>query len=1117
MMRLVRTFRPCGQTLFVPHFCGAKKHLWGQLARHTFYPLIIAATVLLPNFVSGQCYELICNQNVPLKLDATCTGSVNPHFIISNNWSCQGPMDMEYFDAWGTPVGNIVDESYIGQTLDVHVTHNWTGLTCWGTVQVVDVRKPEISFDHVTLNCSEDPSVAAVGTPTATDNCSEVIAFTHQDSVIDFGCGYTGFAGYFAPENWEVCLPNTGDGGVDVSGAPGQVSVEGADSSPQASSPPQVTRFKIEIPTEGYVSFDWSSTGGPHFDNEGFYLTINNWCVQITTDSVQGGSYTTGLLQPGDILSFEQMSNGDAASVNTVVSNFHFHTAAWKVIHRRWAATDEHGNTRYATQVITLNRATLAHVQFPPDRDGISAPMLDCGAAADLSLTGRPFIDEDGDPNTTGDQFDLESGACMLSYLIEDQTVATCEGSELIIRKWTVVDECSSQVLEHTQLIKLFDVTAPTVVCPQGQVISTNNFGCFSALDLPAANATDDCSSTIDIVPHWQYGTGFGPFDEVAVGMYTVTYEATDACGNTGACVTTILVEDAVSPTVICDAQTTASLDADGQAMVYADVVDDGSYDWCCIANYLIKLEGDPDTEYAPTLPVDCADLGQPLMVRLKVTDCYGNANTCDVEVIVQDNFSPVILPPADVTVDCTTDLGDLSVFGEAEIFDNCNFDISETSEESSTGCGESNVVRTWSITDPSGNTVSASQTITLANLNPWNQSGGLITWPPNYQSEECGASLEPWDVPYPYSGPVLAGQSGCESVAVSHSDEVFWVAEPACFKVFRTWKIIDWCQYETNSGNDVGLWEHTQTLEVVDNAAPVFLDPPVEIFAEGGSDCTATVILPVPQLSDCSEHMAITAVGDLGEGFSFANVAAGTYQMTYTAEDGCGNSTSHTFTVSVCQASEPGVSISGFLQTPDGQPVANALVNLSGMPMNPMTTTASGDFVFSDLPVGSDLTIIPAKNTGFLNGVTAYDLVKINDHILGVEPFTTPWQLIAADVNGSGSVTTADMVAVQHLVLFISTEFPNGVPSWQFVPSTHTFADWQNPWGFPVSMSLNNLSEDYPDAHFTGVKIGDVTGNANPLAFGSPQSTVLSPRPSSQRKFGTLKYRGGAPVRWPF
>ncbi|HHM21352.1 MAG TPA: HYR domain-containing protein, partial [Bacteroidetes bacterium] len=736
MFRLVHTFYLCMQNVsifakaFPKHFRHCRP-LSAYISEHTYSLLLFAAILFLPIVSKGQCTELICNQNVEVKLDADCLGEANPYFMLANYWSCTGPATMEYFLPNGTPVpNNELNASHIGQTINVHITHDWSGHDCRGTLHVVDKRKPVIEIDHVTLNCTEDTSVPAVGEPTVYDNCSSTVAVSHADSIIDFGCGYTGFAGYFDPANWSVCLTNNGDGGVDVTGAPDSILVEGANNSPLSTSPKYITKFKIVIPTEGFVSFDWSSFGGSYFDPQGFYLTINNWCVQLTNDSIQSGSYTTGLLYPGDVLSFEQVSDGDADVVNTIVSNFHFHTLAWKVIHRTWSATDEWGNTRQYTQVITQQRASLSQVIFPPDHDGTAAPMLSCGAMADLSLTGQPIIDEDGDPLTTSDQYALDNGECAFNVGYEDQHIATCEGSELVLRKWTIVDDCSSQILEHTQIIQLFDITPPVINCPTSQTVSTSSLGCFTSLTLPQATAFDDCSSTITITPEWNFGTGYGPFDDIAPGTYTVTYEAADDCGNLSACTTTVTVEDEIGPTVVCDGQTVASLNNDGQAMVYADVVDDGSYDWCCVESFMIKKQGAPDTEYAPTLPVDCSDFGPNLLVTLKVTDCAGNFNTCDVEVIVQDDEQPVILPPADLTVDCTTDLSDLSIFGQPTVFDNCGFDLQATYNENFTGCGAGAIVRLWTATDHNGNTTTAQQTITLDNLNPWNISGNDLVWP---------------------------------------------------------------------------------------------------------------------------------------------------------------------------------------------------------------------------------------------------------------------------------------------------------------------------------------------------------------------------------------------------
>lgn len=1144
----------------------------------TYFPILTAAlfVALLPQFVRGQCYTLICNQNVQLSLGNDCTGSVNPFYMIQNNWSCQGPMAMVYYDQWGNTVGNTVTSDYLGQTLSVHVTHNWTGLTCWGSVYVTDKKKPVITTGNVTLNCTEDPSVAALGEATATDNCSSAVTLSHQDTVLDFGCGYTGFAGYFAPSNWEVCLINNGDGGVDVSGAPNSVLVEGASNSPLSYNPRYTTKYKIVVPTEGFVSFDWSSFGGSNFDLDAFYLTINNWCVQLSNDTVQGGSYTTGLLHPGDVLSFEQTSDGNADAVHTLLSNFHFHTLAWKVINRKWTAVDEHGNTAVKTQVITLNRAQLSQVVFPPNRDGIQAPMLACGAMADLAVTGQPLVDEDGDLATTSDRFPVENGDCFFSLAHEDQVVPTCEGSGLVLRKWTVFDDCSGQFLEHTQLIKLFDVTPPTLACPSPAVLSTDDFGCSGVINLPPASASDDCSATVNITPYWNFGSGYGPFGGISPGTYTVTYQASDACGNVASCATQLTVQDEVPPTVICDGFTVASLTNNGHAIVYANAVDDGSYDWCCVQSYEIKRQGEPDSAFGPTLYVDCSDLPTNPMVRLRVTDCAGNTNFCDVTVIVHDELAPTIVPPADLTVDCNTGLGDLAAFGLPTVFDNCGFDLSETSSQDFTNCGSGTLTRTFTATDASGNTASAQQVIHFTSLNPWNAGGGGITWPQDFSTPACsGVSLEPFDLPWPYNGPSLAGQSGCESVSVDFHDEVFWISEPACYKVFRTWTVTDWCQFQPNAGGNAGIWQHLQVLEVLDNEPPVFENTPAVITVAGTNGCSGDVSLAAPVVSDCSDHVTLTAAGALGSGFSFQNVPAGLYPMTFTASDGCGNTTDFNFTVSVgddeaptascinglavplnaqgevmvnaqtfnlgssdnctgqgglsfsfspdvadaarvfhcnevgqnlvqlwvtdlggnadfCETylmvmanppvcNDPTVDIGGTINTPSGMPVGQVTVGLGSMAQPLTTQPGTGGFMFEDLPTGGNFTVTPSKNLWPLNGVSSFDLAKINDHILNNNPFTQPWQFIAADANGSGAVTAADLVAIQSLILFNTTAFPNGTPSWKFVPAGYAFANPNNPWPFPQDMPLGNLSQDYLSANFTAIKTGDVSGNANP------------------------------------
>jgi hypothetical protein len=130
----------------------------------------------------------------------------------------------------------------------------------------------------------------------------------------------------------------------------------------------------------------------------------------------------------------------------------------------------------------------------------------------------------------------------------------------------------------------------------------------------------------------------------------------------------------------------------------------------------------------------------------------------------------------------------------------------------------------------------------------------------------------------------------------------------------------------------------------------------------------------------------------------------------------------------------------------------------------------------------GYALTVTPRKNTNPLNGVTTQDLVLIKKHLLNQEPFTEPWQYVAADANQDGKITTYDVVLIQKLILGLNLEFPNG-KSWRFWHTSHNFPAG-NPLSIPLLEILEHGPEDgmYPDLNFKGVKIGDVNGTADPL-----------------------------------
>ncbi|MCB0705567.1 MAG: hypothetical protein KDC34_09675 [Saprospiraceae bacterium] len=171
-------------------------------------------------------------------------------------------------------------------------------------------------------------------------------------------------------------------------------------------------------------------------------------------------------------------------------------------------------------------------------------------------------------------------------------------------------------------------------------------------------------------------------------------------------------------------------------------------------------------------------------------------------------------------------------------------------------------------------------------------------------------------------------------------------------------------------------------------------------------------------------------------------------------------------------------------------QPIVAGLVYTSSdlaMPMADIlvnTTLATGTdvdgYYAMSLDFGQDYSVSPLFEDDPLNGVTTFDQVLISKHILGIQPIQDPYQHIAADANGSGTVTTSDIVELRKLILGLSTGFPN-LESWRFIDAYYVFPNPLNPWEepFPEVLNFNNLSEDVLDADFIGIKVGDVNSSA--------------------------------------
>ena len=586
--------------------------------------------------------------------------------------------------------------------------------------------------------------------------------------------------------------------------------------------------------------------------------------------------------------------------------------------------------------------------------------------------------------NTGAGLPDIAAGNyCPFGFTSSDEVLATCGNDFKIIRTFTVLNWCTNTLVttdingdDNIQVIKIVDNTAPTLT-RAGFEVSANVFGihpqpCRSTDFLFPATVTDNCNDIASVQIFTPIGEadyingnngangGQIPAPGLEIGFHTITYTATDVCGNTASIDVTIEVKDTQSPTTVCDQLTTTVLGSNGLSTVNATTFDDGSNDNCGIDIMDVRRMNDPcnipgNTTFGPSVTFCCADVAQsPLTVEFRVIDYFGNANTCMVQVIVEDNIAPVLVScPSNQSITCDDyanniqpqlDINNEAVldqYGTAAYTDACLPTMTTNYVSNVNNCGIGTITRTFNATDAFGNTApQCTQTISVTHVSDF-----VVEFPAD-MNLVCEAGENP-ATDGDFGQPIVFFDD-CEMVAISQDDQVFTVEDDACYAIYRTWTAINWCVFDDfgfdavsespevdlpggsldpdgdkdartyqdglNIGNfpissPDGYIQHTQIIKVIDNVAPVITNPGTQDVCITENECLTTVSLPEGMATDCSPNVTFTATSDFGVGFGpFINVAQGTYDVVYTAMDNCGNVSSAEFQVVVtdCKAPTP-------------------------------------------------------------------------------------------------------------------------------------------------------------------------------------------------------------------
>ena len=506
---------------------------------------------------------------------------------------------------------------------------------------------------------------------------------------------------------------------------------------------------------------------------------------------------------------------------------------------RTWIATDDCGNTAIATQTISVGDNTAPLLTGVPADESV-----ECGQTPSTNFNVAATDNCD-------DNIEIEFS--------EVRSDLGCEGSYTLTRTWVATDDCGNSSSD-TQVVTVGDNTPPVI----SGIVNDITVECGNIPVMVEPTATDNCDSNVSISMNEVIDNGNCDNNFVVIRTWT----ATDNCGNETVAEQRISVSDITAPT-LSGVPADINVECDDVASTAIPTVT--ATDNCDDSVLVEFSEVVTDT--------GCGD-AQSIVRTWIATDNCGNSTVATQNINLGDSTNPVLSGvPADINVEC----GSVPNAPAVTATDNCDADVQvELIETQNPGACENGfvLIRTWIATDDCGNSVSASQSITVEDI-----TAPVLAGVPADISLGCN------DITNIDNPNVIATDNCDANVLVELTEDRIDAGCADAYQLVRTWTATD------NCGNAISA---SQTITVGDFDMPNLVGIPASITVDCGSIPTA---VNVTATDDCDADVEVVVVEDTQAG---ACENEYTITRTWVATDDCGNSASGTQVISVRDNIDP-------------------------------------------------------------------------------------------------------------------------------------------------------------------------------------------------------------------